>query len=49
MVRHGQASFGQDNYDKLSELGEIQSRKLGEFWVEWDVKIDAVYSGTLDR
>lgn len=49
LVRHGQASFGAANYDKLSELGERQMRALGQYWVNWGLKIDAVYSGTLDR
>jgi broad specificity phosphatase PhoE len=49
LVRHGQASFGAANYDKLSELGERQMRALGKYWVDWGLKIDAVYSGTLDR
>jgi len=48
-IRHGQASFGQANYDKLSEMGELQSRLLGEYWIKWGVKIGAVYSGSLDR
>ena len=26
LVRHGQASFGTDNYDRLSELGHQQAR-----------------------
>ena len=30
LVRHGQASFGQANYDQLSELGVTQSRHAGE-------------------
>ena len=29
LVRHGQASFGSDDYDVLSETGEQQSRDLG--------------------
>ena len=29
-MRHGQASFGQDNYDRLSELGQAQARLTGE-------------------
>ena len=29
LVRHGQASFGAADYDRLSELGEQQSRVLG--------------------
>ena len=30
LVRHGQASFGTDDYDRLSELGKDQSRITGE-------------------
>ena len=30
VVRHGQASFGADNYDELSDLGRRQGRLLGE-------------------
>ena len=30
LIRHGQASFGADNYDELSPLGIEQSRVLGE-------------------
>jgi len=29
LVRHGQASFGADDYDVLSETGIEQSRMLG--------------------
>lgn len=29
LIRHGQASFGQENYDKLSPLGEQQASHLG--------------------
>lgn len=32
LVRHGQASFFGDNYDRLSELGWTQSRALGRWW-----------------
>ena len=49
LVRHGQASFGQANYDKLSELGERQCRILGEFWAARGIRLDAVYTGTLER
>jgi broad specificity phosphatase PhoE len=33
LVRHGQASFGSDDYDRLSELGHEQSRRLG-VWLQ---------------
>lgn len=31
LVRHGQASFGADDYDQLSPLGQRQSVRLGEY------------------
>lgn len=34
LIRHGQASFGADNYDSLSELGKDQCRRLGVWWRE---------------
>ena len=49
LVRHGQASFGADDYDQLSELGQRQSRRLGEHWAERGVEFDAVITGTLRR
>ncbi|HHO76549.1 MAG TPA: histidine phosphatase family protein, partial [Deltaproteobacteria bacterium] len=49
MFRHGQASFGQDNYDNLSTLGFEQARILGEHLTGIGLKIDAAYSGTMHR
>jgi len=49
LVRHGQASFGADDYDQLSEMGQRQSRRLGEYWAERGVVFDAVITGTLKR
>ena len=31
LVRHGQASFGADDYDQLSPLGHQQAVRLGEY------------------
>jgi broad specificity phosphatase PhoE len=45
LVRHGQASFFADNYDKLSALGEQQVRLLGQNWVRRGVRFDEVYVG----
>lgn len=45
LVRHGQASFLEENYDKLSPLGEKQARILGEYWARRGVVFDCVYSG----
>jgi broad specificity phosphatase PhoE len=49
LVRHGQASFFSDDYDKLSDLGMEQSRILGRYWVEHGVRFDEVYCGSLLR
>jgi broad specificity phosphatase PhoE len=49
LVRHGQASFGADDYDQLSALGQRQSRRLGAYWAERSVRFDAVLTGTLRR
>jgi broad specificity phosphatase PhoE len=45
LVRHGQASFLEQNYDKLSPKGEAQSRLLGEYWARYKLKLDRVLSG----
>ena len=49
LVRHGQASFGADDYDKLSELGWRQSRWLGEYFAERGAVFDLVIRGSLRR
>ena len=49
LVRHGQASFGADDYDNLSDLGRRQSVRLGEYWRGKGLKFDAVLVGTLKR
>jgi len=45
VVRHGQASFMEQDYDKLSTVGETQARLLGEYWAHRRVLFDRVYSG----
>ena len=49
MVRHGQASFLAENYDKLSATGWAQSRRLGEYWARLGVRFDRVYRGPCVR
>jgi broad specificity phosphatase PhoE len=49
LVRHGQASFLDADYDKLSALGETQARLLGEFWAGRAVKFDFAATGPLTR
>jgi broad specificity phosphatase PhoE len=49
LVRHAQASFGAQDYDKLSELGWRQSRWLGEYFAERGAVFDRVLLGSLRR
>jgi|SRR5271166_1007605 len=45
LVRHGQASFLERDYDKLCANGETQSRLLGEYWARRGVVFAGIYSG----
>ncbi|WP_394755272.1 histidine phosphatase family protein [Rhodoferax sp.] len=49
LVRHGQASFGAENYDQLSPLGQQQSVRLGQYWRDKGLTFDTVLTGTLQR
>ena len=49
LVRHGQASFGAEDYDNLSELGRKQAVRLGEYFCENGQLFDTVFTGTLRR
>jgi broad specificity phosphatase PhoE len=49
LIRHGQASFAEDNYDRLSDLGRFQAKRLGEHWVAAGLTPDQVYAGPRDR
>ena len=52
LVRHGQASFGADDYDHLSDLGRRQGVRLGQYLRERfgdELRFDAVLTGTLRR
>ena len=49
LVRHGQASFGSENYDKLSSLGCTQAEVLGEYFSHAGIHFDAAYAGDLAR
>ena len=49
LIRHGQASFGTDDYDRLSDLGHRQAKLAGEFLVRTGVKLDHAYTGDLLR
>ena len=49
LVRHGQASFAAENYDRLSELGRQQSAWLGEYFAERGIVFARAVCGTLER
>ena len=48
LIRHGQASFGKDNYDQLSATGWEQGKVLGR-WLAGKVTPQAVLGGSLER
>ena len=48
-VRHGQAQFGQVNYDKLSEVGHEQAVALGTSLLEQGITIDHWVRGDMVR
>ena len=49
LIRHGQASFGQANYDQLSDLGEQQAAHLGRSLKARFGQFDQVYLGSMAR
>jgi broad specificity phosphatase PhoE len=49
LVRHGQASAFAENYDRLSSLGELQSRLLGDYFRHRGITFDRVFCGPLVR
>jgi broad specificity phosphatase PhoE len=48
-IRHGQASFGQKNYDRLSPLGIQQARILGEYLAGIRFVFHEAYCGEMER
>jgi broad specificity phosphatase PhoE len=49
LVRHAQASFGTDDYDRLSELGHRQAGWLGEHFRYRGLSFDRVICGNMTR
>jgi len=49
LIRHGQASFGAKNYDRLSDKGVVQAAVLGRHLAGLNLKFDVVCSGEMDR
>lgn len=47
LIRHGQASYGQADYDRLSPRGQAQARALGKHLAAG--KLDALYVGPHQR
>ena len=49
LVRHAQASFHADHYDRLSELGQRQAGHLAESWIRAEREVDELYVGPRER
>jgi len=49
LVRHGQASAGTHDYDRLSPTGQRQSELLGQWWLSQGFVPDAAHHGSLER
>ncbi|MEI8265306.1 MAG: histidine phosphatase family protein [Betaproteobacteria bacterium] len=49
LVRHGQASFGAEDYDRLSDLGHRQCAQLGTWMQSRGLRFEAVLRGSLRR
>ena len=49
LIRHGQASFSAEDYDRLSPIGEQQSRQLGSWLVACGQAPDLVVIGPRER
>ena len=49
MVRHGQASFGTEDYDRLSPRGKDQSQSLGNFLMRAGTTPTSITSGDMKR
>jgi broad specificity phosphatase PhoE len=49
IVRHAQAAFGTDDYDRLTTLGRQQAEWLGRYFLERDIRFGRVLCGTLRR
>nr|WP_199772672.1 histidine phosphatase family protein [Pseudomonas fluorescens] len=49
MIRHGQASFGADDYDVLSPVGVEQAQVLGRHLADLGLTFDRCLSGDLRR
>ncbi len=49
MIRHGQASFGARNYDRLSPIGIRQAQITADHLAALNIHFDAIYCGDMKR
>jgi broad specificity phosphatase PhoE len=49
LIRHGQASFGADDYDALSAIGHEQARTLGRSFAERGIRPALLVRGAMRR
>ncbi|WP_290648653.1 histidine phosphatase family protein [Aquisalimonas sp.] len=49
LICHGQALFGSDNEDRLSDTGWRQAQYLRDHWRELGLHFDVIYCGLLHR
>lgn len=49
LIRHGQASFGAESYDKLSPNGELQAQVLGRYFDNILKEAPYVVAGSMQR
>ena len=49
LIRHGQASFLEEDYDNLSNKGIEQSEALGTYFLNNEIRFDRIYIGNLKR
>ena len=49
LVRHAQASFFSDEYDRLSPAGEAQARRLGDYWAARGDVVSEAFVGPRQR
>ncbi len=48
-IRHGQASFGTRDYDRLSELGKQQAQILADYLIDMEAYFPVIFSGSKQR
>jgi broad specificity phosphatase PhoE len=49
LVRHAQAAYGTDDYDRLTQTGFTQAQLLGTYFGFRQIGFDALYMGELQR